>query len=83
MQEYEVNTIIENLPYLDRNLWEQHRFLVYTNIQMNSKKKLEPTDVLKFKWDSDYIEDSTSITNDDIERLRNKSQQISKNINNG
>lgn len=82
MQEYEVNTVIENLPYLDRNMWEQHRFLIYTNIQMNSKKKLNPSDILKFKWDEDYKEDSTSITTQEIERLRNKSQHIIRSINN-
>ena len=82
MQEYEVNTVIENLPYLDRNMWEQHRFLIYTNIQMNSKKKLNPSDILKFKWDEDYKDDSTSITTQEIERLRNKSQHIIRSINN-
>ena len=26
MQDYEVNDIIENLPYLERNNWERSRF---------------------------------------------------------
>lgn len=81
MQEYEVNTIIENLPFLDRNAWEQNRFLVYTNIQMNSKKKIVPTDVIKFSWDK--IEENTTITNEDIERLKNKSKEIFNTIKNG
>ena len=81
MQSYEVNTIIENLPYLDRNSWEQHRFQVYSNIQMNSKKKLSPTDIMNFAWDN---KEETSITSTEIERLRNKSKEISNTIiNNG
>ena len=81
MQEYEVNTIIENLPYLDRSSWEQHRFQVYTSVQMNSKKKINPTDIMKFAWDD---KEDTSITITDIERLRNKSKEISNTIiNNG
>lgn len=81
MQEYEVNTIIENLPYLDRTSWEQHRFQVYSNVQMNSKKKLSPTDIMKFAWDK---EENTSITSQEIERLKNKSKEISNTIiNNG
>lgn len=83
MQEYEVNTIIENLPYLDRNLWEQNRFAVYSNIQIHSKKKLSPTDIVKFAWDSESIDTETEITNEDIERLKNKAEQIYKSINNG
>ena len=83
MQSYEVNTIIENLPYLDRNSWEQHRFQVYSNIQMNTKKKLTPQEIMKFAWEKDNNSD-TSITSKEIERLKNKSKEISNTIiNNG
>ena len=80
MQEYEVNTIIENLPYLDRTSWEQHRFQIYSSVQMNSKKKINPTDIMKFAWDNK--EEETSITSQEIERLRNKSKEISNTIKN-
>lgn len=79
MQEYEVNTIIENLPYLDRNSWEQHRFQIYSSVQMNSKKKLNPTDIMKFAWDS---KEETSITSQEIKRLKNKSKEIFNTIKN-
>lgn len=79
MQEYEVNTIIENLPYLDRTSWEQHRFQIYSTVQMNSKKKINPTDIMKFAWDS---KEETSITSQDIERLKNKSKEIFNTIKN-
>lgn len=79
MQEYEVNTIIENLLYLDRTSWEQHRFQIYSSVQMNSKKKIVPTDIMKFAWDN---KEDTSITSTEIERLRNKSKEISNTIKN-
>lgn len=78
MQDYEVNTIIENIPYLDRASWEQNRFSIYSNVQMNSKKQIKPTDIIKFAWDE--TAETTSITNEDIERLRNKSQLIYNSI---
>lgn len=80
MQTYEVNTIIENIPYLDRNLWEQTRFLAYVNVQINSKKQYNPTDILKFAWDTEL---NKEIHNSDIERLREKSKQISLSLQNG
>lgn len=84
MQEYEVSELLDGIPYLDKNDWERSRYSIYTNIQMNSKKKLKPTDVLKFSWDNEDNDTTTSITNEDIERLNKKSEIISKNIfNNG
>jgi hypothetical protein len=84
MQEYEVSELLDGIPYLDKNDWERSRYSIYTNIQMNSKKKLKPTDVLKFSWDNEDNDTTTSITNADIERLNKKSEIISKNIfNNG
>lgn len=82
MQVYEVNTIIENLPYLDRTSWEQSRFQIYSSVQINTKKKINPTDIMKFAWDND--KEDITISNDDIERLKEKSKQIYQTIiNNG
>lgn len=82
MQVYEVNTIIENLPYLDRTSWEQSRFQIYSSVQINSKKKINPTDIMKFAWDNG--KEDITISNDDIERLKEKSKQIYQTIiNNG
>lgn len=76
MQEYEVNTIIENISYLDKASWEQCRFQIYSNIQMNTKKKLNLTDILKFAWDDESENKSTTISSQDIERLKKKSHEI-------
>ena len=77
LQEYEINDIIDCLPYSDRNSWEQARLVAYTNVQINSKKKLSPSEVIQLPWDNSP---TTEITNQDIERLKEKAQLISNNI---
>lgn len=77
MQDYEISYYVDYIPYLDRASWEQNRFSIYSNIQMNTKKKLEPTDIIKFAWEKEE-ETTNTITNDDKERLKEKSKLISK-----
>lgn len=45
--------------------------------QVNSTKKLKPTDILSFTWDDKKVED-TAISNTDIDRLKNKAKQTLK-----
>lgn len=76
MREYEVNDIIENIPYLDRSSWEQCRFNSYVLAQVNSKKKLELNDILKFPWEKkEDDEKNTIMTNEDIEKLKSLAKQ--------
>lgn len=78
MTEWEINDIIENLPYLDRNLWEAARFSSYITLLPNSKKNLKITDILKFKWDVETNDkDEREITKADISRLKEKAKSIS------
>lgn len=80
MQEYEVRDILEYIPYLDRNSWEQCRYAMYSNIQMNSTKPIKATEIIKFPWDNitDEIAKETTISKDEIERLKNKAKLIQK-----
>jgi len=79
--EWELNDIIDNIPYLDRNLWDSQRLNAYITAQVNSKKKLTQQDICKFKWDEKNIEDfvrdekATIMTQDDIDRLKALSRQ--------
>lgn len=77
LQDYEVNDILECLPFLDVPDWERTRLEMYTNVQINSKKKLEPTDILQFPWESGEVSD-TSISDSDISRLTDKASALSK-----
>lgn len=78
MTEWEINDIIENLPFLDRNMWEACRLKAWITIQANSTDDVAMQDVLKFKWDEESVESKEiEISNEDIARLREKAKQIS------
>lgn len=86
MEEWEVNDMLDNLRYLERNEWERSRYAIYSNIQINSKKKLKPTDIMKFEWDdekeTETFENKT-ITKEDIKRLNEKTKIINQALSNG
>lgn len=86
MEEWEVIDMLDNLRYLERNEWERSRYEIYSNIQINSKKKLKPTDIMKFEWDdekeTETVENKT-ITKEDIKRLNEKTKIINQALSNG
>ncbi len=55
--------------YAHKDGWEQARLVAYLIAQTNSTKQLKVTDILKFAWDS---EADTSISNEDVDRLKEK-----------
>lgn len=79
--DWEINDLIDNIPYLDRNLWDSQRLNAYITAQVNSKKKLTQQDICKFKWDEKNVEEFvkdeslTKMTNDDINRLKDLAKQ--------
>lgn len=81
MQDYEVNPYMENLRFLDVNGWEQARFLGYCGVQVYSKKKLSPQDLLSFSWEEE--EHETEITDEQVARLQAKAAHYEKLLNNG
>jgi len=82
MQTWEINDMIENIPYADRALWETARVNAYVVAQVNSRKKLTQQDILKFKWEdmSKFMHEEHIIemSNSDIKRL----EELSKNFEN-
>ena len=80
LQPYELNALLENLEYSIKVSWEQTRFLAFVQAKSFSTKQLKLTDIIQFGWDKENNKD-TSISNDEIERLKNKAQQIINNNN--
>ena len=82
MQTWEINDMIENIPYTDRALWETARVNAYVVAQVNSRKKMTQQDILKFKWEdmSNFMHEEHIIemSNEDIKRL----EELSKNFKN-
>ena len=81
MKWYEVEACIKGLENKNKTSWEQCRFISYIIAQCNSTKKIKPTDILSFTWDKEDDNKNTMITNEDIERLKNKANQIIKKLN--
>lgn len=73
MQLYEAKALLKYSDYSSRDSWEQSRLVAYLIAQTNSTKKMKPSDIIKFSWDNEY-NGGTSISNDEIERLRNKAK---------
>jgi hypothetical protein len=81
MQVYELNLILSQLQYRNKNSWEQTRFISYIVAQTNSSKKLKPTDIIKFAWDNEKETDKdTNISKTDIDRLKAKAKMIAKTL---
>lgn len=59
------------LAYKDS--WEQARLVAYMIAQTNSQKKLKLTDIIKFHWEKE--ESITTISNEDVDRLRERAKQ--------
>lgn len=75
---YEVQPLITSMHLQHRDSWEQSRMIAYIIAQVNSRKKLNPTDIIKFAWDNEEeMNKETSMSNEDLERLRKKAKEYS------
>lgn len=75
---YELEVILDNLHLKHKQNWEQTRLLAYIQAQSNSTKKINITDVIKFSWDNEKDE---IMTDEDIIRLKKKSDEIINELN--
>lgn len=79
MECYEIDAILENLQNRHRDSWEQTRMICYVLAQSNSTRSIKPTDIIRFSWDEEKTESGdTSISTEDIERLKKKAEQYIK-----
>ena len=73
MELYEVKAVMDYDYLAYKDSWEQSRLVAYMIAQTNSTKQLKLADILKFHWEKD--EAITSISNEDVARLRDKAKQ--------
>lgn len=78
MEMYEVKTVFKYQYYSVKDDWEQARLIAYMTAAVNSSKKLEMTDIMKFPWEDDYKDtvSDRNITDNEIKRLKEKAQQF-------
>lgn len=82
LQPYELDALLDNIEYSVKVSWEQTRFIAWMQAQSFSTKPIKITEIIKFGWDKQNTDIVHTISNNDIERLKNKAQQII-NKNNG
>lgn len=80
MQWYEIDACLKGLRNKYKPAWEQARTISHTIAQVNSKKKLKATDVMKFDWD-DECKSTTNITLEDRDRYKDRLETIKNNLN--
>ena len=56
-----MDSVIELIEEKNKSEWEQTRFISYIIAQVNSTKKLKPTDLIKFDWDEKKVSDNIDI----------------------
>ena len=70
MDWYEVNALLKYRYYAFKEQWEQARLVTYMTAQVNSRKHLKLSDIITFPWEKEEEEENTSITDDDVKRLK-------------
>ena len=80
MMPFEIEALLENRWMKNKESWEQTRYASYVNAQMNTKKELEPTDILKFYWEKEP--EKQVDTKEDKEKLWKEMKDMEMKMNN-
>ncbi len=71
MKPYELNIICDSLHLRTKDNWEQSRLIAFVMAQANSKRKLKPTDIVKFAWEKEKEKkEAARITSEDMEEIK-------------
>lgn len=81
LEEWEINTLIESIPYADRTQWEMCRQMLYLTAQVNSKKKLKPKDIMEFAWEKpEKVKAHETPTHEEISKARDMAKYFEEMI---
>jgi len=82
MKPYELSIICNSLHLRTKENWEQARMMAYVTAQVNSKKRLKPTDIIKFAWEKQKENTNTKLvkplTVSDVEQIKAMALQREK-----
>lgn len=79
MEMYEINAAMKYSYYAHKDSWEQTRLIAFLIAQTNSKKHLELSDIIKFKWDEEIVEDNIATEQQREELIKKANQYIINN----
>lgn len=76
MEWYEIRTALKYQHYAFSDTWESARMVAFYEAQTHSRQSLELKSIYPFYWEEDSEEEkeNTSITKQDIERLKKKAE---------
>ena len=84
MKPYELSIICNSLHLRFKDSWEQSRLIAYLIAQTNSKKRLKPSDIIKFPWEQkvkDAVEKRhEELTLAEYERIKAKALEREKKL---
>lgn len=87
MKPYELSIICDSLHLRTKDSWEQARLISYMVAQVNSKKRLKPTDIIKFAWEQPKSDkskvsqsDSHTYTVEEVEAIKARALQREKEL---
>lgn len=75
LEPWEIEMFADTLEDAEREAWERTRFACYITAQTQmamaqSKKRIKPTDIIKFKWDNEMK--SAPTTKEQFEEYKRK-----------
>lgn len=78
MEMYEIRALMKYEYFTKKDEWEQSRLIAWIIAQVNSKNRLKMEDVTKFYWETEEEEKDTSMSREDLVRLREKAEEYKK-----
>lgn len=75
MEWYEIRTALKYQHYAFSDVWESSRMVAFYEAQTHSRQSLDLKSIYPFYWEDSEIEkEDTSISKQDIERLKKKAE---------
>jgi len=78
MKTYEATEILGSIQYRDRDNKDMARMIAQVIAQVNSKKTIKSTDIVKFPWDDD--KPVAVVTDEEREELAKRAEAIKKQL---
>lgn len=74
----EAAAYMRGMELREREAWERTRRVMWAALRPHTRKEdFEPTDVIKFPWEKDFI-DTSEVDEKELERIRNLAQKIAR-----
>ena len=77
---YVADLLLDNLWILEKEASERMRMMCWMTAQVNSKKRLNPEDIIKFAWEkkSDPPSNINTMSQQQWQAMQEKAQQLRK-----